>query len=131
MAKGRQKRSRAQRTSKAKDRRGTKFAHPPAGAIAKPRTTMETSPLALLAGAGAGWPIAAPLAGRGKRERITIRLAADLFVRAKNAIKSTPGLTLAGLAVEALQKHLDDLERQRNEPVPSRKGAPKSDESET
>ncbi len=127
MAKGRQKRSRAQRTSKAKDRRGTKFAHPPAGAIAKPRTTTETSPLAL---AGAGWPIAAPLAGRGKRERITIRLAADLFVRAKNAIKSTPGLTLAGLAVEALQKHLDDLERQRNGPVPSREGAPKSDESE-
>ena len=129
MAKGRHKRSRAQRTSKAKDRRGTKFAHPPAGAIAKPHMTMETSPLAL-AGAGAGWPIAAPPAGRGKRERITIRLAADLFSRAKNAVKSTPGLTLAGLAVEALQKHLNDLERQRNGPVPSREGAPKSDESE-
>ena len=129
MAKGRQKRSRAQRTSKAKDQRGAKGAHPPAGAIGKPRTTTETSPLALAA-AGAGGPIAAAPAGRGKRERITIRLAADLFVRAKNAVKSTPGLTLAGLAVEALQKHLDDLERQRNESVPSREGAPKSDESE-
>ena len=123
MAKGRQKRSRAQRTSKAKDRRGTKFAHPPGGAIGDPRMTMETSALAL-AGGGAGWPIAAPPAGRGKRERITIRLAANLFVRAKNAVKSTPGLTLAGLAVEALQKHLDDLERQRNEPASSHKGAP-------
>ncbi len=129
MAKGRQKGSRAQRTSKAKGRRGTKFAHPPAGAIGKPRTTTETSPLALAA-AGAGGPVAAPPAGRGKRERITIQLAADLFVRAKNAIKSTPGLTLGSFAVEALQKHLDDLERQRNEPAPSRKGAPKSDESE-
>ncbi len=127
MAKGRQKRSRAQRTSKAKDQRGKKFAHPPAGAIGKPHMTMETSPLAL---AGAGWPIAAPPAGRGKRERITIRLAADLFARAKYAVKSTPGLTFAGLAVEALQKHLDDLERQRNEPVPSREGAPNTDESE-
>lgn len=129
MVKGRQKRSRAQRTSKAKDRRGTKGAHPLGGAVGKLRTATETSPLALVA-AGAGGPAAAAPAGRGKRERITIRLAADLFVRAKNAVKSTPGLTLAGLAVEALQKHLDDLERQRNEPVPSRKGAPKSEESE-
>ncbi len=129
MAKRQQKRSRAQRASKAKGRRGTKIAHPPAGTIGKPRTTTETSPLALAA-AGADGPIAAPPAGRGKRERITIRLAADLFVRAKNAAKSTPGVTLAGLAVEALQKHLDDLERQRNEPAPSREGAPESDESE-
>ena len=129
MAKGRQKRSRAQRTGRAKDWRGTKGAHPPAGAIGKLRTATETSPLALAAG-GAGGPIAAAGAGRGKRERITIRLAADLFVRAKNAVKSTPGLTLAGLAVEALQKHLDGLERQRNQPAPSRNGAPKSGESE-
>ena len=128
MAKGRQKRSRAQRASKAKDRRGANFAHPPAGAISEPRMTTETSPMAL---AGAGWPIAMPPAKRGKRERITIRLAADLFARAKNAVKSTPGLTFAGLAVEALQKHLDDVERQRNEPVPSREGEPKSDESES
>ena len=129
MAKGRQRRSRAQRTGKAKDRRGAKGAHPPAIAVGTPRTAMETSALALTGGA-AGWPIAAPPAGRGKRERITIRLAADLFARAKNAVKSTPGLTLASLAVEALQKHLDGLERQPNEPVPSRKGAPKSGESE-
>ncbi len=130
MAKGRHKRSRAQRTSKAKDRRGTKFAHPPAGAIGEPLMTTETSHLAL-DGAGAGWPIAMPPAESGKKERITIRLAADLFARAKNAVKSTPGLTLAGFAVEALQRHLDDLELQRNEPAPSREGAPKSDESET
>lgn len=106
MSKRRQKKSRGQRGGKSKDRQGTKSGFPLAD---EPGTTTETSATAL---AGAGWPIAPPSTGRSTREPITIGLAAALYARAKKVVQATPGLTLGSLAVEALQTHLDKLERQ-------------------
>lgn len=55
------------------------------------------------------------------KERLTVHLPVDLIDRIKNAVYWTPGLTLAGLAEEALTAAVEKLERQRGEPFPPRK----------
>lgn len=57
------------------------------------------------------------------KERLTVHLPVDLIDRIKNAVYWTPGLTLAGLAEEALTAAVEKLERQRGEPFPPRKAA--------
>jgi hypothetical protein len=116
MSRRRQKKPRGQRADKVKSKSG----FPLADQVSDPRATTETSSQAL---AGAGWPIAPPSAGRPTRQPITIALASSLYARAKNVVKLTPDLTLGGLVVEALQTHLDKLERRL-------KGTDGSDESE-
>ncbi len=54
------------------------------------------------------------------KERLTVHLPVDLIDRIKNAVYWTPGLTLAGLAEEALAAAVDKLERARGEPFPPR-----------
>lgn len=62
-----------------------------------------------------------PSAPRVLKERLTVHLPVDLIDRVKNAVYWTPGLTLAGLAEEALTAAVEKLERQRGEPFPPRK----------
>ncbi len=50
-----------------------------------------------------------------------MHLSVDLIDRVKNAVYWTPGLTLAGLAEDALSKAVERLERERKEPFPPRK----------
>jgi hypothetical protein len=55
-----------------------------------------------------------------KKERLTVHLSVDLIERVKNAVYWTPGLTLAGLAEDALREAVDQLEQARGEPFPPR-----------
>lgn len=55
------------------------------------------------------------------KERLTVHLPVELIERVKNAVYWTPGLTLAGLAEEALTTAVERLERERGEPFPPRK----------
>ena len=55
-----------------------------------------------------------------KKERLTAQLPIELIERARNAVYWTPGLTLAGLAQEALEQFLDQMENERGEPFPPR-----------
>ncbi len=55
------------------------------------------------------------------KERLTVHLPVDLIERVKNAVYWTPGLTLAGLAEEALTAAVEKLERERGEPFPPRR----------
>ncbi len=61
-----------------------------------------------------------PSAPKPIKERLTVHLSLDLIDRVKNAVYWTPGLTLAGLAEEALAAAVDKLERVRGEPFPPR-----------
>ncbi len=56
-----------------------------------------------------------------RKERLTVHLPVELIERVKNAVYWTPGLTLAGLAEEALTLAVERLERERGEPFPPRK----------
>lgn len=55
------------------------------------------------------------------KERLTVHLPTDLIDRVKNAVYWTPGLTLAGLAEQALTKAVAELEQERGERFPARK----------
>jgi hypothetical protein len=55
-----------------------------------------------------------------EKERLTVHLSVDLIERVKNAVYWTPGLTLAGLAEDALREAVDKLESARGEPFPAR-----------
>jgi hypothetical protein len=55
-----------------------------------------------------------------EKERLTVHLSVDLIDRVKNAVYWTPGLTLAGLAEDALREAVDKLEHARGEPFPPR-----------
>ena len=55
------------------------------------------------------------------KERLTVHLPVELIDRIKNAVYWTPGLTLAGLAEEALTAAVEKLERERGGPFPPRK----------
>lgn len=60
-------------------------------------------------------------AGRVEKERLTVHVPVDLIDRVKNAAYWTPGLTLAGLAEEALKKAVGVLEKERGGPYPPRR----------
>ena len=59
-----------------------------------------------------------------KKVGIRVYLPADLAERIKNAVYWTPGLTLGGLAQDALRKAVTQLERETNkgQPFIPRKG---------
>ena len=57
---------------------------------------------------------------------MTLNLAPELIDRARDAVYWTPGLTLAGLTEKALVQFLEQLEQERGEPFPQRKGKLKS-----
>lgn len=56
-----------------------------------------------------------------QKERVTIHVPAQLIDKVKNVVYWEPGLTLAAFAEVALQRLLDDLEKERGEPFPPRK----------
>jgi hypothetical protein len=55
-------------------------------------------------------------------ERFTTSLAATLVERLRTAVFHTPGLTLSGLAAEALEREIERLEAERGEPFPAGRG---------
>ena len=57
------------------------------------------------------------------KQRLTIHLPVELIERVKNAVYWTPGLTLAGLAEEALRSAVDQLEAARGEAYAARESA--------
>ena len=56
------------------------------------------------------------------KERFTVNLPPELIERARNAVYWTPGLTLAGLAEDALLKALRRLEKANGGPFRARDG---------
>jgi hypothetical protein len=56
------------------------------------------------------------------KERLTIHVSSDLVERLRDAVYWTPGLTLAGLAEEALSQAVDALEKKNRKPFPKRAG---------
>ncbi|MCX8103365.1 MAG: hypothetical protein N3E42_02840 [Candidatus Bipolaricaulota bacterium] len=87
--------------------------------MAKRRTTIGTNPLDAVIPTRRAEKPARP--SRVVKERLTVHLPVDLIDRIKNAVYWTPGLTLAGLAEEALAAAVARLERERGEPFPPRK----------
>lgn len=82
------------------------------------RSTIGASPLDALIPPPAASSAPAPAAEEARparsprqaKERLTIHLTVDLIERVKNAVYWTPGLTLAGLAEEALARAVDEME---------------------
>jgi len=70
---------------------------------------------------GTSRPAALAEPARVAKERLTVHLPVDLIDRVKNAVYWTPGLTLAGLAEDALRRAVDRLEKDRGEPYPHRR----------
>lgn len=62
-----------------------------------------------------------PTSGSGRKERLTVHVSVEVIERAKNAVYWTPGLTLAGLSENALQKALEGLERAHGGPFDQRR----------
>ena len=58
----------------------------------------------------------------GPKERFTVNISGDLVERLRNAVFWTPGVTLSDITEEALTKALRQLEKDRGEPFPQRKG---------
>ncbi len=58
---------------------------------------------------------------RIEKQRMTIHLPVDLVEKMKDAVYWTPGLTLAGLAEDALQVAVEEIEEERGEPFPKRR----------
>lgn len=96
-----------------------------------PRRTIGDNPLDMVipapAPARAPASTAAPAlhvapapAPRPSKERLTVHLPLGLIDRVKNAVYWTPGLTLAGLAEDALAQAVDALEAARGEAYPKR-----------
>lgn len=56
-----------------------------------------------------------------QKERVTIHVPSELIDKVKNVVYWEPGLTLAAFAELALQRLLDDLEKERGEPFPPRR----------
>ncbi|HEY6322828.1 MAG TPA: hypothetical protein VJA16_14855 [Thermoanaerobaculia bacterium] len=54
--------------------------------------------------------------------RFTTRVPSSLVERLRTAVFFTPGLTLSGLAVEALEREIERLEAVRGEPFPAGRG---------
>ena len=52
---------------------------------------------------------------QGKAKRATVWMDPDVLAKARTAVQETPGLTLARLISEAVQKELKRRERQRGE----------------
>ncbi len=48
-----------------------------------------------------------------KRERLTAQLPQEVMERVRNAVYWTPGLTIAGMATQALEQFLDQIEAER------------------
>ncbi len=57
---------------------------------------------------------------RVQKQRLTVHLPVELIERVKNAVYWTPGLTLAGLAEQALAETVGRLEGDRGEAFPPR-----------
>ena len=86
---------------------------PALGLPEAPRSTLRAAPARVAA--------AAPEPARLAKERLTVHLPVDLIDRVKNAVYWTPGLTLAGLAEDALRRAVDKLEKDRGEAYPHRR----------
>lgn len=85
------------------------------------RTTIGQSPLDAVVPPREA--VAAPVvtAPPAYKQRLTVHLPVDLIDRLKNAVYWTPGLTLAGLAEEALARAVDEREAARGEAFPPRR----------
>jgi len=63
-----------------------------------------------------------PFSGHAsKKQRITLHLSSELLEKIKNAVFWEPGLTIAGVAEDALTHALEKLEKKRGETYPARK----------
>jgi hypothetical protein len=56
------------------------------------------------------------------KERLTIHVPTDLVERLRDAVYWTPGLTMAGLAEDALAKALEAMEKRNGGPFSKRAG---------
>ncbi len=88
------------------------------------RKTIGVSPLDAII------PAAKPEAARtpeaqepGRKERMTVLVPAALLSRARDAVFWSPGLTMAALVEQAVEREIERLEKKRGEPFPKRKSA--------
>lgn len=56
------------------------------------------------------------------KERLTLHVSSDLAERLRDAVYWTPGLTMAGLAEDALSKAIDGMEKRNGGPFKKRTG---------
>lgn len=63
-----------------------------------------------------------PRAAAPEKQRLTLLLDVELIERLRNAVYWTSGLTLAAFVAESLTASLDELETERGEPFPKRRG---------
>ena len=54
------------------------------------------------------------------RERLTVKLSANLIDRLRNAVYWTPGATIAGVVEQCLTHSIDAMERKRGSQFPVR-----------
>ena len=69
----------------------------------------------------------APMGGKmPKSSRVkavfTTHINADLAEKVRDAVYWTPGITISGLAEEALDRIITEMEQERGEPFPKRAG---------
>jgi post-segregation antitoxin (ccd killing protein) len=55
-----------------------------------------------------------------RKKRLTVYVPEELLEKARDAAFWTPALTLSDLVVEALERRLEEMERERGEPFPPR-----------
>ena len=63
---------------------------------------------------------------KATKERVTFQLPTETIERVRNAVFWTPGATMGAIMEEAVSVYLDQLEKRRGEPFPTRSGALKT-----
>ncbi len=86
------------------------------------RSTIGRNPFDAVIPAKRGKVEAEPATKPNAKQRMTVHVPEVLIDRARNACFWTPGLTMAALVEEALERRIAELEKKRGEPFAKRKG---------
>lgn len=84
------------------------------------KTTLGTDPLDALIPAAEALETGLESSSKTEKQRVTFQLSKEVTERARNAVYWTPGLTMSGLAEEALKRELKRLEEKRGMPFSER-----------
>lgn len=85
------------------------------------RRTIGENPLDVIIPPRPPEPAAGAPAPGPRKKRLTVYVPGDLLERARDAVYWTPDLTLSDLVAGALERRLEELERERGAPFPPRR----------
>lgn len=88
--------------------------------MTKQKTTLGTDPLDALIPPEVETPPSFEPVNKAVKQRVTFQLSSSVIEQARNAVYWTPGLTMSGLAEEALKRELARLEEKRGMPFSER-----------